>query len=42
MCMKVLDFDCTKVDEDNDDYGILRPDFLNVKKHLMRNIDLLV
>ena len=42
MVMKVLDFDCTQVDEIEDDYGIPRPDFLNTKKHLMRNIDLLI
>tara|TARA_B110000285_G_scaffold160493_1_gene179186 strand:- start:120 stop:293 length:174 start_codon:yes stop_codon:yes gene_type:complete len=43
MVMKVLDFDCTEVDSDDDDeLGIYRPDFLNTKKHLLRNIDLLI
>ena len=42
MVMKVLAFDCTQVDEEEDDYGIQRPDFLNVKQHLMKNIDLLI
>jgi len=42
MVMKVLAFDCTQVDEEEDDYGIQRPDFLNVKRHLMKNIDLLI
>jgi len=42
MVMKVLDFDCTLVDELEDDFGITRPDFLNTKKHLMRNIELLI
>jgi hypothetical protein len=42
MVMKVLDFDCTEVDSDEDDIGIYRPDFLNTKKHLLRNIELLI
>ena len=42
MVNKIIEFDCTQVDELEDDFGIPRPDFLNTKKHLLRNIDLLI
>ena len=39
---KVLNFDCTNIPENKENYGVPRPDFLNVKNHLFTNIQKLI
>ena len=39
---KVMDFDCSEVPENDQNYGIIRPDFLSVKINLFANIQKLI